>query len=172
MAWDGIQKMNYLTFEKFCNWTGLLVEGNPLDFERVLKNRNSATINVEAIVCRAGKSVRFTRRENTGCMSHRSPEHGSPCAPMQKILDKYNIHHVHFFSLDVEGAEMEVLSTIDFAKTTVDVFMIETHGNFHCEAEVVLWFLSAKEFARVECHKPYKCKQGSSANLFFVHKSF
>lgn len=171
-AWDGIQKSNSLTFERFYNWTGLLVEGNPLNFERVLYNRNSATINVEAIVCRAGKFVRFTGRENTGRISKGSPEHGSPCTPKQKILDKYIIHHVHFFSLDVEGAEMEVLSTIDFAKTTIDVFMVETHGNFHGEAEVVTRFLSAKGFARVECHKPYKCKQGSNANLFFVHKSF
>lgn len=156
MGWH--TKSNSLTFERNYNRAGLLVEGNHLEFERVLKNRNCATINFEANACHAGKYVRFTGSENTDRISHGSPEHGSPCTPMQKILYKYSRHHVHFLSLDVEGAVMEVLSTMDFAKKTIDVVMFETHVNFHGETEVVTTFLSAERFARVECQKLYKCK--------------
>ena len=48
---------------------------------------------------------------------------------MPSYLEKYS--RIHFFSLDVEGAEWQVISTLDFgssAKTKIDVFMIELDG--------------------------------------------
>ncbi|KAK2141568.1 hypothetical protein LSH36_1077g00037 [Paralvinella palmiformis] len=36
-----------------------------------------------------------------------------------------NINHVDNFSLDIEGAEIEVLYTIPFDFITIDVFRIE-----------------------------------------------
>ena len=35
------------------------------------------------------------------------------------------VKHIYFFSLDVEGAELTVLDTINWSKLTVDVMMIE-----------------------------------------------
>lgn len=37
--------------------------------------------------------------------------------------------HVDFFSLDVEGAELLVLESLDFQKTLVDVFIVELDGH-------------------------------------------
>ena len=48
-----------------------------------------------------------------------------PCTTMTTYLLSANITHVNFFSLDVEGAEFEVLSTIDFNLVTIDTFWIE-----------------------------------------------
>ena len=47
----------------------------------------------------------------------------TPCFPMNKYLE--NTTHVDFFSLDVEGAELTVIETIDFNKVTIDTFIIE-----------------------------------------------
>ena len=47
-----------------------------------------------------------------------------PCKPMSSYL---HVKHIDFFSLDVEGSELEVLLTIDFTEVTVEVFMIEFH---------------------------------------------
>jgi len=47
--------------------------------------------------------------------------------PLQKLFDKYNITHVDFLSLDVEGGEAAVLASIDFNKTSIDVITLEDH---------------------------------------------
>ena len=56
------------------------------------------------------------------------------CLPLTDLLLQHNIVHVDFFSLDVEGAEMEVLRSLDLNKIKVDIFAIE--NNKH-EAEYV-----------------------------------
>ena len=35
------------------------------------------------------------------------------------------MHQINFFSLDVEGAELEMLKTIPFDKVKIDLFLIE-----------------------------------------------
>ena len=46
-----------------------------------------------------------------------------PCAPMAHFLQ--GVVRVQLFSLDVEGAELIVLETIDFRAIEIDVFLIE-----------------------------------------------
>ncbi|KAJ1634134.1 hypothetical protein T492DRAFT_975685 [Pavlovales sp. CCMP2436] len=46
-----------------------------------------------------------------------------PCYPMAHYLRA--VPHVNFFSLDVETAELEVIHTMDFTVTAVDLMMIE-----------------------------------------------
>ena len=48
-----------------------------------------------------------------------------PCIPMQTIFAQLNIDHINFFSLDVEGAELSVLRTIDFSRVQFDVIVME-----------------------------------------------
>ena len=50
---------------------------------------------------------------------------------LQSLLDKHNITHINFFSLDVEGNELNVLNGIDFNKTTFDYILIESR-NINC----------------------------------------
>ena len=38
------------------------------------------------------------------------------CAPLGFVLERLALRHVHFWSLDVEGAELEVLRTVDFSQ--------------------------------------------------------
>lgn len=171
-AWDGLRKSNSLSFEKFYNWKGMLIEGNPINFRKVLENRQRGSINVEAIVCQEGKSINFAGKENTGHIIGAVGAGSKSCIPLQHILDKHNVTHVDFFSLDVEGAEMDVLKTIDFLKVTISVFMVETHKRFRGEAHVVNAFLRQHGFRHVECPKEYKCKKGANANIFFIHKHF
>eukprot|EP01083_Nonionella_stella_P113406 334313_1 len=50
------------------------------------------------------------------------------CGPLQLYLDDLQLNHIHFFSLDVETAEIYVLNTIDFAQTLIDVLLIESRN--------------------------------------------
>ena len=52
-----------------------------------------------------------------------------PCIPMQSLFDQIGINHINWFSLDVEGAELSVLQTIDFDKMSFDVIVMESDGS-------------------------------------------
>ena len=47
----------------------------------------------------------------------------TPCKPMSEYLTGHAV--IDFFSLDVEGAELTVLETIDWSAVRIDVLMIE-----------------------------------------------
>ena len=47
------------------------------------------------------------------------------CIPLYSILKAIDMTHIHFFSLDVEGAEMDILRTIPFNLVTIELFLIE-----------------------------------------------
>ena len=47
------------------------------------------------------------------------------CILLFSILEAIVMTHIHFFSLDVEGAELDILKTIPFEKVNIDVFVIE-----------------------------------------------
>ena len=48
------------------------------------------------------------------------------CGPLQHYLDALKIRHIDFWSLDVEGAELKVLETVDFDRTNIDVIIVES----------------------------------------------
>jgi hypothetical protein len=45
--------------------------------------------------------------------------------PLQTLLDAHDVKHVNYMSIDVEGAELAVLHTIDFSKVTFDIIEVE-----------------------------------------------
>mmetsp|Transcript_25358 Transcript_25358/g.65516 ORF Transcript_25358/g.65516 Transcript_25358/m.65516 type:complete len:287 (+) Transcript_25358:200-1060(+) len=48
------------------------------------------------------------------------------CMPLSAVLERIGVDHYAFFVLDVEGAELSVLKTIDWRRTRFDVLVIET----------------------------------------------
>lgn len=52
-------------------------------------------------------------------------KHEVVCLPLGDILAYYNITHVDFFSLDVEGGELMVLESINFDCVSFDVLVVE-----------------------------------------------
>ena len=53
-----------------------------------------------------------------------------PVRKLSDILEERGIKHVDFVSLDVEGAEIDVLSGIDFDKVNISCFTIETNKGY------------------------------------------
>lgn len=60
---------------------------------------------------------------------HGGPPHlkhvAMPCASLSDMFSALGIAHVDLFILDVEGAELSVLQTVDWEKIRVDVLVIE-----------------------------------------------
>ena len=50
------------------------------------------------------------------------------CLPLLSTPGHFNITHIDFFSLDVEGAELEVLKTLDLSAVHISVLVVEQDG--------------------------------------------
>ena len=61
---------------------------------------------------------------------------------LESLFSKHNITKIDFISIDVEGAELQVLNSINFDKVDINVFMIENNYGLEKETE----FLSSKGY--------------------------
>ncbi len=141
-AGTGEQLSNSLFFEKSRGWTGLLIEANPFLFEQVKsKQRNAYTMNACISPTKLSSRLKFDASGVYGGLQqnmdvehlewvkeHIKVEHIEvevPCFPLYSVLRAINVDHVDYFSLDVEGPELEILQTIPFDRITFDVITVE-----------------------------------------------
>ena len=64
---------------------------------------------------------------------------------LQTLFDKYNMKKIDLISIDVEGAEMQVLESIDFDKSEIKCFLIENNYGLKKETN----FLNLKGYTHV-----------------------
>ena len=50
-----------------------------------------------------------------------------PCNSLHNILEIHKIKHIDFLSIDVEGAELDILRTLDFEKVNVSAITVENN---------------------------------------------
>lgn len=131
---DGEFISSTLRIERTFNWTGLLVEGNPIPYEHLIgMKRNAWSINAAACITPHPEPVTFyTNPGNTGISGlWQKEKHGVnvnitvPCIPLYTMLKALKVKTVDFFNLDVEGLELAVLKTIPFDKIKFKVLAIE-----------------------------------------------
>lgn len=70
------------------------------------------------------------------------------CEPLSDVLRRQRISHVTFLSVDVEGAEIEVLKGVDWRAT--DIWFISVEGNINGKAGK---YLSALGYVGIEYAK-------------------
>jgi len=150
-AFNGIMYSNTLHLEKYKNWNGLLVEPSKKQFELCKQARPKS--EVFNYLCtssnNAGKDYLFY---DMGAMSYSKFEntdndYTNHDKNAKKILDKFQEKEdsyyiktitvnellnsisapklINFFSLDVEGAELEVLDGFDFNEYKIQYLLIE-----------------------------------------------
>ena len=84
-----------------------------------------------------------------------------PCFPLESMLLALNTTHVDYWSLDVEGYELDILRTIPFDRLDINVLSVEyIHGRSGKEA--YREFMDAKGY---RVHKDLK-KQNAAISLF------
>lgn len=165
-AHDGISINNTLYFEETNQWTGINVEPIPEVFQRLVKNRpNSINLNcaisnkdgtAEFILNKgytemiSGLKETFDPRHNNR-LNHEISMHGGTTQVitvntkrLESILDEHNITHIHYLSIDVEGAEFEVIKSINFDKVFIDVIGFE--NNYHDTSLPIIQYLSYKGY--------------------------
>eukprot|EP01062_Namystynia_karyoxenos_P063374 TRINITY_DN56172_c0_g1_i1.p1 TRINITY_DN56172_c0_g1~~TRINITY_DN56172_c0_g1_i1.p1 ORF type:complete len:391 (+),score=69.89 TRINITY_DN56172_c0_g1_i1:72-1244(+) len=135
-ALDGVWTSNTLDLETHFGWRGVLIEGCPQSAAEVVRNRPLAT-TVRKAVCAAGAgpTVEYEQRcgplsgLNSVVPSHlqkwRTGKQQVPCSPMSEILRTANTTCIDFLSVDVEGFEYGLLSTIDFGAVNIRTLLLE-----------------------------------------------
>jgi FkbM family methyltransferase len=135
-ALDGVKYSNTLALERCFNWTGLLIEANPANYEMARRAGRRAAL-VHAAVCAEGVgSVNVTTRggPSAGIISailgrddsQRADKRHSllrektvrvPCRPLSRLMSDAGLAAgAHLLSLDVEGEEATVLRTAGDAR--------------------------------------------------------
>ncbi|XP_076101019.1 uncharacterized protein LOC143070724 [Mytilus galloprovincialis] len=130
-ALDGETRSNTLIFERSRGWNGLLIEADPSNYALVKKkNRKAFTINACLSIYPYPVKLQFKKSFNVGKIVQNRNLTGNnivdvQCFPLYSILKALSVTHVDFFSLDVEGNELQVLETIPFDKLYIDIMTVE-----------------------------------------------
>jgi FkbM family methyltransferase len=146
---DGITQSNTANLEFFRNWTGMLVEPIYEKYNQMLSNRKKSicvnacvsdkdgeiitfyNVKLMSFVENSRKSIEsdeFWMSEGEKCQNIVRSSIELKTIKLQTLLDTYNISKINFFSLDVEGYELQVLKGMDFNKIRPDYILIEcTH---------------------------------------------
>ena len=168
-AHDGITQSNTYYYEKNKNWRGVLIEPTPKLFKMCKKNRS----NQNSYFCNACVSFDYDKDDVKLIFSNlkttsidlttdefrknhlREPElnffekqkhYFAKAKTLNSILiDSKAPKVINFFSLDVEGAEFEVLNGIDFNKFIFRYIIIETD-----QFEKLKIFLNTKKYRFIE----------------------
>ena len=134
-ACDGVYLSNTLALEKYLNYRGVLIEPGLSHYNELIQNRpNCKTYN--CIVSTKEGSIDYIG-DGTGVggvmhiLEHVAQESGKrwiegwnldrnkitkvPSRKLSDILHEANIKYIDFWSLDVEGSELEVLKTMDWS---------------------------------------------------------
>ena len=196
-ALDGITYSNSLWFEKALGWRGLLIEGHPENSARLAEAartvRTSSAAFSSSICPFAAPGVPGTLSFTTGgaatgaateaaAEAFLKAHHGGQavgtkrvdCVPMQALLDATGVLDIDLLSLDVEGAELLVLRTIDLTVTNIRVVVIELDGHDPAKDESCRTLLRNAGFLATPTSPRSACRPGEdcTANDAFINPRF
>tara|TARA_Y100001980_G_C14498826_1_gene275029 strand:+ start:304 stop:1158 length:855 start_codon:yes stop_codon:yes gene_type:complete len=157
-AFNGIEGSNCYHFEKFMNWQGIAVEASPLQFEKLKKNRNCKLMNVA--LGSENKQVEFyeviegfTQMSGINNLNFKNSferikknsdskinKINIECKTFENLIPSDQI--IDLISIDIEGNEPDVLSSINFDKYQIKVIILE--NNTPKELSYLNFFLEKK----------------------------
>ena len=126
---DGVNQSTTWFYEKQLNWKGLLIEPIPKVFDELKKNRNKNNYFKNcALVDRnfKEKNVEFYYNDKdtlTGTVGNKTDAEKIfvRANTFDQVIEEIDYKgKINFFSLDVEGNEIEVLNGIDFNKHYIE----------------------------------------------------
>jgi FkbM family methyltransferase len=139
-AVDGVTYSNSKFFEDQLGYKGMLVEAQPRMFKQLEQNRpNNILINkaislsIEPIIFLGNSPCGGIESHMTNNFKQNWHKHSERyivnTAQFNKLFNNYKIKFIDFITIDVEGGEYDVLSTIDFNNVEIYVVCIELDGH-------------------------------------------
>ena len=186
-ALDGVLYSNTLHLQKAHGWRGLLIEAAPTMYAKMVASRPH-DIGINAAICDHHRWVHFSPGGEGGTGGVGGPAiagiyefmndvfreqwHGNvdparlqliPCMPLSSLLSKFGVREIDFWSLDVEGAELQVLQTFDFSSVRINVVCIEADGHNSARDEEVIQLMQSHG---------YVYQESLLRNAWFTHSAF
>lgn len=180
-AHDGVNINNTLYFEKEHQWTGINIEPIQEVYDKLVEQRPNC-INLNCAVCNYDGETEFYC--NTGYtemisgikdnfdprhfdrLTAENEAHGSntqiikvPTKRLETIFDEHYINHVHYLSIDVEGAEFEVIKSICFDKVFIDI--IDFENNYEDVSVPIIEYLEERDYTMLS----------KGQDIFMIHKN-
>ena len=147
-AYDGSTMANSRVLERNFGWSGVLIEGQRKFCSGIRSIRRGAHLFCPAAVGHAYSrtSIGMSDTGTRGAMTEAGAS--VPLRTMGSLLLEAGVERVDFFSIDVEGAELGVLETMDW-NLPVHVVFIEMRGEDHTKDMACRWLLKQKGFVLV-----------------------
>eukprot|EP00963_Diacronema_lutheri_P012424 scaffold1733_cov450-Pavlova_lutheri.AAC.1 len=184
-AYDGKTASNSLLFSQAMNWTGVLIEASPASFQLLQRNRPNDKVFHSAVCAETTKLHWSDKSTGSGIYEFLSPSyrkrfHGQvketelptvTCRPLSSILQDAGYTYFDFFTLDVEGSELQVLHTIDFSEVSFGVLVVEFNVHFQEIHAKIEGLLNAKGYVLIKRTKSGRLSEdGWFASAEFLAK--
>lgn len=169
---DGITYSNTLYFEKYYNWSGILVEPIPQLAKQCRVNRPKCIVEQYALVSLDFKDPLIDMRycnhmslvkgamkeeeENIHIAKGAEIQNVEPFAlkvptiNLSAIIEKYTARNIDFLSLDVEGYELNALKGIDFDRHKPSLMLIEARYRSEIDAYLKSVYEPVAEFSKYD----------------------
>lgn len=149
-GFDGLMTSNTFYLEKFLGWTGIMVEPNPQPYASACAVRSCITANY-ALWGESRKSLEFANAHGLSsilsfvdCDSNAALRKSISKETLRvdtinptELLDRFKApEYIDYMSLDVEGAEIEVLKSIDLERYKIALMSIEHNHEEVKRAEI------------------------------------
>lgn len=179
-AHNGKAINNTYYFERNHGWTGINIEPIKKVYDDLIINRPNC-ININCAVCNNDGDTEFICNLGwtemlSGIKDTYDPRHHKRVAKykekhggetqiitvntkkLETICDEHNVSHINYLSIDVEGAEFEVIKSINFDKVFIDVIGFES--NYKDASVPIIKYLEEKNFKII-----HRC-----TDIFMIHK--
>jgi FkbM family methyltransferase len=179
-AHDGVTINNTLFFEETLGWKGINIEPIPAVFESLKVNRPNC-INLNCAISNEDSEQPFLLAIGyaemlSGLVNTYDPRHYQrleienhihsgqkeiiqvKTRKLETILDEHSIKRIHYLTIDTEGAEFEVLKSINFDKVFIDLIQFE--DNYSDIGAQIVEYLKTKR---------YKVVKGGG-DIFMIHE--
>lgn len=161
-ACDGVRYSNTLFFQQQFSFTGILIEPVAEMYDMLIKNRKDCKCykNVisndnepkKMIISKNGPVSGLKETMSESFLNHwhkNSIERVVESRKLSDILNENQITYVDFFSLDVEGGELDVLKSIDWNKVSFYIICIEMDNHNQTKNNACREILLNNGFKRV-----------------------
>lgn len=181
---DGYKQSNTYYYERFQDWTGILVEGIPELYQKCVRERPKSKVfncalvehnfsepyvtmkyaNPMSLVIGAQKTQEAEENHLKKWVEHQKKVHKDSKSyeiqvqtrTLTSILDECQVKQIDLFSLDVEGYELNVLKGLDFNKYKPKYMLIEARYKDEIEDYIGKYYT---EIDQLSYHDfLYKCK--------------
>jgi FkbM family methyltransferase len=168
---NGVRQSNTIFLEKMLGWKGILIEPNTKKIQICKQNRSSTNLfyNCALVGEETTKTIWGNFDEDDigeslmACSSVLLEYYDEnfkqeiisksvnrkqiqvPARTLDSILEENNIKHVDFFSLDLEGYELEAIKNFRFDRYKIDYILVETASRLQYQ-KMMFEFMTSKGY--------------------------